>query len=433
MKQRRRITLALALAACLMSSTVQAVSVWEAGCGEDGVQASGALYRICLPAAEDWNGDLVIWCHGYKPFNEPIAIDDTEIGGFRVSDMLTGLGYAFATTSYSRNGLAFKEGVADVEDLTQIFIADVAAPRNIYIVGGSEGGYIATKSIEEFPDLYAGAVGVCGPIGDFPFQVNFFGDFRVMFDVFFPGLLPGDAIAIPEDLIENWGVHYETVIKPVIFAPANIPKLLQLISVAKLTFDTDNFWETVETSISDALWYNVFATNDAAEQLGGQPYDNSTRYYTGSSFDWLINVLAKRFTADPAAMNEMINGYNTSGVLEKPLVTMHTTGDQQIPYLHEVLYRWKVLFAQSASNHVNIPIERYGHCNFTAVEILIAFGLMINMASGDVLDGVENVIAQPEAQSEFIEAAEVHGLEYAMERSDAATVNGPAAANAQTE
>lgn len=402
-------------AVCILGPAAHAV-VWEEGCLPDGVQNSGALYRICLPALDDWNGDLVLWCHGYTRFDLPLALDDTQIAGISISELITSLGYAFATTSYSRNGLAFVEGVADIEDLTQIFINDVALPENIFVIGGSEGGYITTKSVEEFPDLYAGGFGVCGPIGSFPFQVNFFGDFRIIFDVFFPGLLPGDGVEIPEEYMTNWEDTYQTIIRPLIFEPVNVLKLLQLVKVTSIPYDTADFWATVEKSIHDALWYNVYATNDATAQLGGQPFDNSTHYYTGSMYDALLNFVAQRFTADPAAVAEMASAYTTSGVLEIPLVNMHTTGDQQIPFFHQALYRWKVMAQQSTANHIRIPIDRYGHCNFTVTEILIGFGLMVNMATGDVLDGVAEIISDGDEQREFIAAAENSGLVYLMER-----------------
>jgi len=46
---------------------------------EEGEQASGALSLICMPVEREWNGDLVIYAHGYVAFNEPIEIPDLEL------------------------------------------------------------------------------------------------------------------------------------------------------------------------------------------------------------------------------------------------------------------------------------------------------------------------------------------------------------------
>ena len=39
----------------------------------DGTQTSGALYRICMPNS-NWNGELVVYAHGYVAPDDPLAI-----------------------------------------------------------------------------------------------------------------------------------------------------------------------------------------------------------------------------------------------------------------------------------------------------------------------------------------------------------------------
>ena len=68
---------------------------------------------------------------------------------------------------------------------------------------------------------------------------------------------------------------------------------------------------------------------DAIFQLGGIPFDNSWKWYVGSTNDLRLNPRVKRFKADTTAILEMKVNYNTSGQLEMPLITMHTTKDQQ--------------------------------------------------------------------------------------------------------
>ncbi|MBN2412091.1 hypothetical protein JXQ31_10405 [candidate division KSB1 bacterium] len=60
------------------------------------------MYRICMPA--EWNSDLVIYAHGYVSPFEPLAIHDDEVDGVPVSAIITGMNYAFATSSYRENG-----------------------------------------------------------------------------------------------------------------------------------------------------------------------------------------------------------------------------------------------------------------------------------------------------------------------------------------
>jgi hypothetical protein len=62
---------------------------------------------------------------------------------------------------------------------------------------------------------------------------------------------------------------------------------------------------------------------------------------------------------------------------------MHTTRDQQVPYWHETLYNLKTIAEGSfLTRHVNIPVDRYGHCNFTREEALGGFALML-LYAGD--------------------------------------------------
>jgi hypothetical protein len=49
-----------------------------------------------------------------------------------------------------------------------------------------------------------------------------------------------------------------------------------------------------------------------------------------------------------------------------------------VPYLHEPLYALKWLAAGSLlTRHVNVSVNRFGHCNFTAAEALISFAIML--------------------------------------------------------
>ena len=41
------------------------------------------------------------------------------------------------------------------------------------------------------------ALALCGPVGDFAGQIDYLGDFRVLFDYFFPGVIPGDRWTCP--------------------------------------------------------------------------------------------------------------------------------------------------------------------------------------------------------------------------------------------
>ena len=47
-----------------------------------------------------------------------------------------------------------------------------------------------------------------------------------------------------------------------------------------------------------------------------------------------------------------------------------------MPYWHETLYRAKVVANNRTPRHDLIPVDRYGHCNFTLAEIVQALLLL---------------------------------------------------------
>jgi pimeloyl-ACP methyl ester carboxylesterase len=339
----------------------------QAGC-TDGPLTTGALYRICFPA--QWNGELVMYAHGYVDPSQPIAIHDDVVGGQSVSSSVTGLGYGFATTSYRANGLVVPEAVEDVIELQstveRLYRPD---PTRTYIVGASEGGLVAALAAERHPDVISGALATCGPVGDFQRQLDHFGDFRVVFDYFFPGIIPGSAVDIPDSVQANWPSRYAPAVVNAISAdPARTAQLLAV---------TGEPAENAAVTVVGVLWYNIYATGDARARLGGQPFDNSTRGYSGSDDDAALNGGVARFAADAAAQARVADEFETSGVLTVPVVTLHTTGDPIVPFEQETIYGAKVQQAGAAGLLSQSQAARYGHCAFESAEVLGAFSSLI--------------------------------------------------------
>ncbi|MEA3376333.1 MAG: hypothetical protein U9R72_09105 [Chloroflexota bacterium] len=343
-----------------------------------GTQDSGAEYLICWP--EGWEvGDreLMVYAHGYMAPDRDIEIpqDQMVLNGVSITETVTDPPFraAFATTSYSANGLAVRPAIDDLLDLVDIFHHEKGTPNHIYLVGVSEGGLITALSVEEHPMVYDGGLAMCGPYGDFQGQINHFGDFRVVFDYFFPGLMPGSAITITLDVMEAWrsGSLTETISNTV-GASENMTKVTQLLTVTNVSpyaYDPP----TSTKSILDVLQYNVYATEDAKEKLGGQPFDNQDREYEGSNDDVALNAGVERFTATVEALEAISDGYQTTGKLSTPLVTLHTTGDPVVPYWHATSYETKIADEGGSAFHSNHEVAGHGHCSFSPWDVLGAF------------------------------------------------------------
>ena len=365
---------------------------------------TGSRYRIYMPPSPIFNGRFIVWAHGFQDANELVGIPEDQLcfDGFCIPDILVGLGFGFATNSYRKTGLAVKVGKEDILDLVEKLLEygstceGIETPDKIYIVGASEGGLITTLLAEQNPEeVFKAAYALCGPIGDFPLEINYLGDARVTFEYFFPNQIPGygvfnDIYYIDPDgdspVPTDWDYYFETeILLPLL---KRYPwKARQWFKVARLPYDPENYLETVLNSAGDVLRYSVVNLLDAVTTLTGdiekQPFDNRWRWYTGSYNDFRLNLRVKRLTPHPDAITEMKSNYNTSGALDIPLITTHTLRDQQVPYWHETLYNLKTITTGSfLRDHFNIPINRYGHCNFTLEEALGGFALML-LYAGD--------------------------------------------------
>lgn len=339
----------------------------------DGTLPSGAKWRFCVPSA-GWNGDLVLWAHGYTAPGLPLDFQNLTLpDGTPIPDLVQSQGFAFGTTSYRRNGLAILEGVQDMRELAQAFQDDLGKPRpaRIYLLGASEGGAVVSLLLERYPSEFSGGLATCGPIGSFVRQLNYTAHFRVLFDYFFPGVIPGSPVDIPAEVIANWSSTYVPAINAALAGNPNATR--QLLSAAKGAFNPQSQTSAAET-IQGVLWYNIVATNDAKVQLGGNPFDNRSYHYWGSDDDVKLNAGVQRFSADAAALTKA-QDYETSGAVSQPLVTMHTTADPIVPFWHEVLYANRSKPAAGGS-FTPLTIARYGHCSFSAAETLQAFALL---------------------------------------------------------
>jgi pimeloyl-ACP methyl ester carboxylesterase len=340
--------------------------------------ASGALWQICVPKI-GWNSRLIVYAHGYVRPGQPLALPSAQLpDGSDLATAALNLGYAYATTSYHRNGLAIVEGVADIRELVDAFpeLSGRTADHT-YLLGVSEGGLIATQLAEQSPQRFSGVLAACAPIGDFRRQLDYFGDFRVLFDYFFPGTIPPSPVNIPQNVIDTWDAPNTGASTVSLAMRIQTTNSQQLISTAAASLQSPIGSSNMLTGTLGVLSYNIYATNDATAQLGGNPYDNATRGYSGSSDDPKLNGVsgAQRFIASRNALDTIAAHYQTSGDVRIPFVTIHTTGDEIVPIWHEDMYLAK---ARAAGRNIRqITVQRTGHCNFTATEMVEAFSALL--------------------------------------------------------
>src|SRR5437764_1166272 len=177
------------LALLLFTASLAASAKTETG------EINGAKFRIDMP--ENWNGGLVMYCHGYSP--APGSFDNPKPNP--VLDVFTKEGYAVAQSGYAAGGWAIQESVQDTEALRRYFSHKYGAPKETYITGHSMGGFLTMTLLETFPNVYDGGLALCGPLGAASwFMTRRVFDMRVVFDYLFPGALP-NPVKIPADFM----------------------------------------------------------------------------------------------------------------------------------------------------------------------------------------------------------------------------------------
>jgi pimeloyl-ACP methyl ester carboxylesterase len=244
------------------------------------------------------------------------------------------------------------------------------------LVGLSEGGLVAALAAERRPAIVNGALAACGPIGDFTAQVDYFGDFRVVFDELFPGVIPGEPLNVPDSVRAQWAARYAPAVSAALDADPDAA--LELLTVTGAPHTAADLSAASATAL-DALWYDVFALPDAVQRLGGQPYDNVGRVYHGSADDAALNAGVARVSADAAARAGLA-AFETTGNLAVPLVTLHTTRDPVVPAGQSERYREKAAAAGAGALLEQRTVDRYGHCAFQPGELLDAFQALVQRA-----------------------------------------------------
>ena len=195
------------------------------------------------------------------------------------------------------------------------------------------------------------------------------GDGRVLFDYFFPGVLPGDLLHTPDLDLSVGGPVFTAIANALAagFAAPGNPSL-QFANVAGLTGSTPN--ELIYSAFSVVA--NNF--NELLQRTHGRNYyDNTSVVYRGSANDDLLNARVQRFRATPDGAEYVAKYYTPTGKLSIPLLTLHTTDDPTVSFSQEAAYTAVVAKAGASSSLVQQSVDRYGHCNANATELLNSF------------------------------------------------------------
>jgi len=342
--------LGVVLAGLALTSVCDAADRPEGPLTDEGAIA-GAEFRIDIP--EGWHGGLIMYAHGYTVAGRTPAYNTTMVA------IASDLGYAVAQSRYSRQGWAAREGVLDTEALRRYFADTYGATYPTIVAGHSQGAAIAYATIERFPEVYDGALPMCGSgtsALDF-FKRRVF-DMRLLFDFFFPGL-PGSVVEFPAG---------DRTMEVVAARSAEL--------IAEHPAQAKAFADMVDLSGPEAIPGTIAFWSEILRELqiraGGNAFDNRHTVYDGSQDDGLLNEQIPRYAADPMAVEYVREWVTLTGEISDPVLAIHTIVDDLIPPAYANAYQVKTAMHDAAHLYVQSYVTHEGHCNFMAGEMRMA-------------------------------------------------------------
>ena len=330
-----------------------------------GTIGPGAQWEIDRPA--EWNGELVVWLHGYSNPAQPIALPNIT----PIRDALLARGYAVIYSSYSSSGYAVKEATIEAHQLRGLFVAKVASPDRTYLVGVSLGGLVGALLSEKYPGQYNGTLLVSGVLGGSEAELRYVGDVRVLFDAVYPGVLPGTLTEVPPGTDVN-----QTLTNALHAIQLNPNGLGVIAALARVKPEFSSGAELAQ-SVLTAIGFQLQGANDLLSRTHGHSfYDNHDWNYTGPLPATLlaqINAGVARYSATPDAEEYVQHYGEPRGDLRIPVITMHDAFDPVVPSRHEGWYADAVATHGAGGHLLQRKTVRYGHVAFTPGEILASF------------------------------------------------------------
>lgn len=350
-------------------------------CGRD---VDGSVYRIEVP--NHWNGQLVLWEHGYRGTGATLYVDDP---GYGLREHYVQQGYAWAASSYSANGYDIPAAVSSTHRLgTAVFHAQThLRPTKTFLQGISMGGHVIAVLLQDYPQAYDGAVPMCGVLG---------GD--SLFDYYLSDNLVAQTLSGLGDAYTPGNFtskeYFDTALRRMVgalgLAPAgpltDAGKTLRAVD-ANLTggerpgvdaaFD---YWFSPTLSIPYFL-FSLYGGDPSGTVGGIAPGEVATN--VGTVYEpnptlgngQTLNAAVPRVAADPRSRNDRRSAPipDTTGRLRAPVISLHDLGDHYVPFSMEQIYARRVAAQGNGGLFVSRAIRAAEHCEFSPAETAKAF------------------------------------------------------------
>ncbi|MDT7786696.1 MAG: hypothetical protein QOF58_5115 [Pseudonocardiales bacterium] len=308
-----------------------------------------------------WNGRLALWAHGYRGEGKVLTVDAPPFG---LRQRWLDEGYAWAASSYYSNSYDVRAGVTTTRELATLFGQKVQRPKKVFLAGVSMGGHVIARSLEQYPGFYAGAMPMCGVLGDHELF-----DYFLSYHLVAQTVTGNRAYPLPPD--------YSTVVVP---------------RIQKALAGHDDQFRAIVANLSGgarpgtdaayAYWQNFLfnlVSTPTGDSLASNPLQLATNVGTHYRPNSPVNVNAavqRVRAANPIARNTwaLTEIPAVQGLPSAPVVSLHGIGDMFVPFKMEQDYRDDA--ARFGRTHLVVQraIRTIDHCEFSPTEVGNAWG-----------------------------------------------------------
>jgi pimeloyl-ACP methyl ester carboxylesterase len=343
------------------------------GARADFGRLGGAVYQIEVP--DNWNGLLVLDMHGYGELGPEAGVGPPDFRRYLITH-----GIAWGTSSFSSTSLIPGRAADETAAVWDHFAATHGRPARSYITGWSMGGAATHIAAERYADRFDGALAFCGAASQTPalgIGTNFFvaaayaagvtqSDYDATTD--FRGLIHDRIMPALDDP----RVHrrFEDIVVELTGGPRRFAR-------PGIRAEEQTNWRRAELLISAGLASN----RDVTYRLGSNSPVTSDEFNRG----------VIRLRTNDEARRAFLEGNETTGNLGMPMLTLHTTGDGQVPIEQAQILRRRVEVAGKGDLLVQRVIGDVGHCGFTTTEMEAGLEALMAWVEGGVKPKGTNV------------------------------------------
>ena len=335
----------------------------------------------------------------------PYAVDE-QGKAYNTEEALLARGFALAGTAYRKNGFVVAEGTKDILALVRQFERTVQKPKKAIFYGCGLGAVIGAKIAEQPDSPFDGSIQVGFTGGGFPVELDRFLAMALAYDVTFGfkrewGGIPSNNGNIVRSCkscdaegkscvgpgAPYTGLDFQSQVASIMIPQFSDPRFEFIRRVNRMPLE--DYYTPVndphQSSLPWGLLTSLVMTQAMSEiecQAGGIPWQNRNHVYTltpqdqadltakGVNWQSYLAEMNRRtvFQADPAARKYMVENFEPTGKLTRPVLTVKSVTDGLDRPWHDGLYRAAVKRSGRSSDLVQTFVGETTHCALSTAQ-----------------------------------------------------------------